>query len=82
MIEDDSLVEKNVIRSPLPFCWEYNSESGKILAACKGCIVYRSRANRCYELSNLTTPIGHAKLFCSESCNDCQYFKSIPQSTN
>lgn len=71
--------EKNETQIPLSYCWEYNSESGIMREACKECIVYKSRASRCYELSNLPTPIGHAKLFCSESCKDCQYFKSILQ---
>lgn len=74
--------EKNDTRSTLSYCWEYYSESGIMREACKECIVYKSRASRCYELSNLPAPIGHAKLFCSESCKDCQYFKSILQSDN
>ncbi len=82
MITDNTILEKNETRSALPYCWEYNSESGRMHDACKECIVYKSRASLCYELNNLPTAIGHAKLFCSESCKDCQYFKSILQSTN
>ena len=74
--------EKNETRSALSYCWEYNSESGIIHNECKECIVHKSQASRCYELSILPAPTGHAKLFCSESCEDCQYFKSILQSAN
>lgn len=82
MIKDTSSKEKNDTRSELSYCWEYNSESGVMHKACKECIVYKSRASRCYELSNLPAPIGHAKLFCSESCKECQYLKSILPSAN
>ena len=82
MITDNTILEKNETCSALPYCWEHNSESGIMRDACKECIVYKSRARRCYELSNLPDPIGHAKLFCSESCKDCQYFESILPSAN
>jgi excisionase family DNA binding protein len=82
MIKDTSLKEKNETRPVLSYCWEYNSESGIIRNACKECIVYKSRASRCFELKNLPALIEHAKLFCAESCDDCQYFKSILQSAN
>jgi len=82
MINDTAINEKDETQPVSSYCWEYNSQEGKIRAECKDCIVYKSQANRCYELCNLPTSIGHAKLFCSESCNDCQYFKSILQSTS
>ena len=77
MIEEISDHKPREHRSALPYCWEYNSESGIIREACKECIVYKSRTCRCYELSNLAAPIGHAKLFYSNSCGECQYFKSV-----
>ena len=70
------------IRSDVSYCWEYHSESGNIRDECKECIVYQSRASRCYELSRLQFQIGHAKLFCSESCEECQYFRNCSQITN
>ena len=74
--------EKDESQSPLSYCWEYNSQAGIVRDGCKECIVYKSKASKCYELCNLPVSIGHAKLFCSESCNDCQYFKSILQSAS
>ncbi|TFH46762.1 MAG: helix-turn-helix domain-containing protein [ANME-2 cluster archaeon] len=82
MIKDTSTKDENETRSTLSYCWEFNSESGIIRDECKECIVYKSKASKCYELCSLPVAIGHAKLFCSESCNDCQYFKSILQSAN
>ena len=82
MIKETTPKKENETRSTLSYCWENNSESGIIRDECKDCIVYNSQTSKCYKLSNLPESIGHAKLFCSESCNDCQYFKSILQSAN
>jgi excisionase family DNA binding protein len=82
IIKETAIKKKDETQLPLPYCWEFNSESGIIKDECKECIVYKSRASKCYELSNLPVSIGHAKLFCSESCQDCQYFKSIFKSSN
>ncbi len=82
MINETTPKKENETRSTLSYCWENNSESGIIRDECKDCIVYNSQATRCYELCNLPESIGHAKLFCSESCKECQYFKSILQSAN
>ena len=82
MIKDTSPKEEYETQSASSYCWEYNSQAGKVRDECKDCIVYKSQANRCYELCNLPASIGHAKLYCSESCNDCQYFKSILHSAN
>ena len=82
MIKDTPINENKATQSLLPYCWEYNSQAGIVRHECKDCIVYKSRTSRCYELSSLPVPIGHSKLFCSESRKDCQYFKTILQSTN
>ncbi len=82
MIKDKSTEKKNESLTPFSYCWEFNSESGIIRSECKECIVYKSQASRCYELSKLPVPAGHAKLFCSESCEECQYFNSLPQFAN
>ena len=82
MIKDTTINEKDETQPPLSYCWEYNSQEGLVRDGCKKCIVYKSKASKCYELCNLPVSIGHAKLFCSESCNDCQYFKRILQSAS
>ena len=69
-------------RTDLSYCWEYNSDSGNIHNECIECIVYKSKTSRCYELSKLPVQIGHAKLNCSESCEECQYFKTSLQFSN
>ena len=82
MIKDTSPKEEYETQSASSYCWEYNSQAGKVRDGCKVCIVYKSQANRCYELCKLPDSIGHAKLFCSESCKDCSYFQRILQSAS
>lgn len=82
MIEDTSTIKENDTDSTFSYCWEFHSDSGIIRDECNDCIVYKSKAGKCYELCNLPVSIGHAKLFCSQSCKDCQYYKSILQSAS
>ncbi len=61
----------------LQYCWEFNSIAGRIPDGCKECIVYRSGALRCYEMSRLAPEAGHVGLFCDESCDECEYFPTV-----
>lgn len=64
--------------SPQPMrCWEYLTNKGALREECKNCIVYRVRANWCYELAGLGSKIGHSKLFCQNSCDDCVYYRRV-----
>ncbi|MCP4567086.1 MAG: excisionase family DNA-binding protein [FCB group bacterium] len=65
------------ISKPFQFCWEYNSKGGNLPKGCRECIVYRSRSGRCFEMANLPTEAGHAKLFCQKSCEDCEYYEMV-----
>jgi excisionase family DNA binding protein len=73
--------EKSSIRSEhndlFQYCWEYNSKNGKVPDDCLKCVVYRSRTRRCYEMSDLPDEAGHVRLFCQNSCEDCEYYKMV-----
>jgi excisionase family DNA binding protein len=58
-------------------CWEFFSEQGELREACKECVVYRVRAALCFELLGLGKAVGHAKLFCQNSCEDCAYYRRV-----
>lgn len=64
------------------YCWEYYSDSGKIAEECKKCIAFESRAKRCYVLSKIETQIGHSKLYCSNTCEECNYYNVCHQFKN
>lgn len=59
------------------YCWEFHARFGKIQENCRKCVVYRSRAARCYELIEYAQEIGHFKLFCVNSCDDCDYYDMV-----
>ena len=58
-------------------CWEFFSDQGVLRDACKECIVYRVRAAWCFEMLGLGREVGHAKLFCQNSCEDCAYYRRV-----
>ena len=62
---------------PFQYCWEFKAKSGEVEEGCRDCVVYKARVGRCYEMSGLPSEAGHARLFCSESCKDCDYYKMV-----
>lgn len=61
------------------YCWEFNSPTGELKEGCHLCVVYKSRALRCYEMSTLPDDAGHAKLYCDESCEECEYYHLVKE---
>jgi len=59
------------------YCWEFNARAGKVQEGCLHCLVYHSRAKRCFEMSQLPTEAGHAKVFCENTCEDCDYYQKV-----
>jgi excisionase family DNA binding protein len=57
------------------FCWEFfkNSMSDHVRSngSCEDCLVYKTKSLNCYALRR---EIGHKKIFCGYSCEDCGYF--------
>ena len=62
---------------PFQFCWEFYKKNGGSMEKCNKCIVYRSRAMRCYEMIQLPGESGHAKTFCKGSCDHCEYYRVV-----
>ncbi|NCO39558.1 MAG: hypothetical protein COZ06_29010 [Armatimonadetes bacterium CG_4_10_14_3_um_filter_66_18] len=62
---------------PSRFCWEFYSQDGALRADCQQCLVYRSRALRCFEMSHLGEADGYKGTFCETSCDRCSYFRSF-----
>lgn len=63
--------------APFQYCWEYLAGEGEISQDCKDCITYRSRSRRCYELRDLPSGLGCLGVFCSSTCNDCDYYQIV-----
>ncbi|MCP4606022.1 MAG: excisionase family DNA-binding protein [Proteobacteria bacterium] len=63
-------------RTAFRYCWEFNGK-GKLLEGCQECVVYQMRAKRCYEVVERAKEIGHNKLFCKSSCQECEYYQVV-----
>jgi excisionase family DNA binding protein len=61
------------------YCWEFNSDSGRIAKECEACLVYQGRARRCYEFRDIPEEFGHLKLFCRTSCEECRYYQVVKE---
>ena len=57
------------------FCWEFYknkmSEHARSERRCEDCLVYKTKCINCYALRK---EIGHKKVFCGYSCDDCAYY--------
>lgn len=67
----------NEITAQAVRCWEFFGDQGALRESCKECVVYRVRAAFCFEVSRLGRDVGHAKLFCQNSCENCAYYRRV-----
>jgi excisionase family DNA binding protein len=63
-------------KSEYRYCWEFNG-NGNIQDACLNCAVYELRALRCYEVAKLGPDVHHPKVYCTQNCNECSYFREM-----
>ena len=56
-------------------CWEFNSNNELCTSNCDECVVFKARAERCYEMNNLPSEYGNLRLFCKSSCEECKFYK-------
>ena len=61
------------------FCWEFNSKESGAPDDCRNCLVYKTRAMRCYEMSPVPKEPANLKLFCEGECQNCAYFDYVRQ---
>jgi len=59
------------------YCWEHRAKGGEVDAVCRTCLVYRARAERCYEVAAVDggPPGGHD--CCPGACKDCEFYARV-----
>jgi len=59
------------------YCWEHRSRGGPVDELCRTCLVYRSRAERCYEVAAVRggPPGGHN--CCPDACEKCDFYRRV-----
>ena len=60
----------------LDYCWNFFKREGRPSPSCRSCIVYRSKARRCFELSRLPAELGFSGVHCDGGCQGCLYFQT------
>jgi excisionase family DNA binding protein len=73
---EESSAEASACRRPALHCWEYFTPQGGQSNACRECLVYRARIEKCYEVAGLGETIGHSRRFCKTKCQDCPFFRA------
>jgi excisionase family DNA binding protein len=59
---------------PFVHCWEFFSVDGQVRQDCLRCVAYKAKAEKCYELSQLSEESGFQGIFCKASCEKCPYY--------
>jgi excisionase family DNA binding protein len=59
------------------YCWEYYATDGEPGESCLECLVFRTRARRCYEMSDLGREVGYAGAYCTNTCDECSYYQEV-----
>ncbi len=57
------------------FCWDMQSEQGRITESCRQCATYRSRSGRCYRIRCDCEDFAGLHLRCQDPCDDCSYYR-------
>ena len=59
------------------YCWEFETEGGELPERCEKCLVYRSRAMRCYEVARTAPESMPESALCADDCEDCDYYRAM-----
>jgi len=59
------------------YCWEYHAEDEPIRMTCRECVVFKAKAKNCFVIATLGECAGHAGSFCTNTCEDCPYFRDV-----
>ena len=59
--------------------WEFNAFPDSLTNKCEDCVVYKARAKRCYQMSDIPSELGHLRLFCRSSCDECKYYVHVKE---
>ncbi len=80
---DEQVIDKPVIEEysdGTSFCWEYHSSGGDVKDGCRECMVFKTRAEKCYLMAGLGKGTGFTGTFCKSNCYDCEYFNNMYKS--
>ena len=74
--QDDAPAVEPVPKA-ISYCWEYHADNGQIRDSCRECMVFRSKAEKCYLMAEMGEKAGHARTFCQKGCRACDYLQFV-----
>jgi PAS domain S-box-containing protein len=77
IVEDFSSISTPVNHHQINYCWEYHSEDDELNESCRDCIIFASKAEKCFLLAGIENKNDYAQSFCKSSCKECEYFEFI-----
>jgi excisionase family DNA binding protein len=77
LLSDDLGPDTSPITNGFVYCWEYYAVGDEPNDDCLGCLVYRARARRCYEMSGLAREVGYSGAYCESTCENCTYYQEV-----
>jgi excisionase family DNA binding protein len=79
---DDLLLENTEPEKKLKiqYCWEFHAKNGQLNQECNDCMVYKSKTEKCFLMAGYGKNAGHAGIFCTNTCYECEYFRYVNKS--
>jgi excisionase family DNA binding protein len=77
MVENRDLSTRDKESHQINYCWEFHSKDECVNENCRDCMIFKSKAEKCYLLFGLGKEAGHSQTFCTTSCYECEYFQFI-----
>jgi excisionase family DNA binding protein len=77
---NEVIEEGETLQQAITYCWEYHADNGNINDNCRECMVFKTKAEKCFLMSGLGKDNGHSQSFCAGSCYECQYFHFVNSS--
>jgi excisionase family DNA binding protein len=62
------------------YCWEFHAQDDGVNENCRECLIFKSKAEKCFLLFGLGKEAGHAQNYCTTSCYECEYFNFVNES--
>jgi excisionase family DNA binding protein len=65
------------ISPAISYCWEYYAGDGAVKDGCRNCLVFQTRAEKCYLMAGLGKDAGHEGMHCKSTCMECEFYQYI-----
>lgn len=79
---NEIIEESDTKPSVITYCWEYHANNGQINDNCRDCMIFKTKAEKCFLMAELGKKGGHSQSYCTTSCYECEYFHYVNKSAS